>query len=325
KRPKLALATIPAILGLLPVAGGALMSAPVVDFIGDTIGLRRDSKLFINVWYRHVIFLFYPISNVMILTAALSGVSVWEIAYRQLPVAAAMIIVGFVIGFGRKSLGHKSSTITKANDRPDFMMLARTLTPIVVAVLLSILLSLVINNVFDAQLQTLSLSIIVGVALALLSLILLSMPSKDAFLNAIANKSTAELILAAYGAMLLRTAFVKVNIGGMISDVLSGYISPTVLAMALPATLAFITGTSMGSIAISLPILASLTHLTPELTALAYASAFSGYLPSPLHLCYIYTAQYLRISLAAGYKYMVPAIAIIMVTAYSTYAFLTPL
>ncbi|MCD6428242.1 MAG: DUF401 family protein, partial [Desulfurococcales archaeon] len=215
KRPKLALATIPAILGLLPVAGGALMSAPVVDFIGDTIGLRKDSKLFINVWYRHVIFLFYPISNVMILTAALSGVSVWEIAYRQLPVAAAMIIVGFVIGFGRESLGHKSSTITKANDRPDFMMLARTLTPIVVAVLLSILLSLVINNVIDAQLQALSLSIIVGVALALLSLILLSTPSRDAFLNAIANKSTAELILAAYGAMLLRTAFVKVNIGGM--------------------------------------------------------------------------------------------------------------
>ena len=300
------------------------MSAPVVDFIGDAIGLKKDSKLFINVWYRHVIFLFYPISNVMILTAALSGINVWEIAYRQLPVAATTVIVGFIIGFRRESPRHQSSAIMKANGRADFILLAKTLTPIIVAVLFSILLSPVINYVVDAQLQALSLSIIIGVALALLSLILLSTPKRDAFLSAIANKSTAELILAAYGTMLLRTAFIKVNIGSMISGVLSGSISPSVLAIALPAILAFVTGTSIGSIAISLPILASLTHLTPGLTALAYASAFSGYLPSPLHLCYIYTAQYLRISLAAGYKYMVPAIAIMMIAAYGVYVFVTP-
>ncbi len=244
KRPKLALATIPAILGLLPVAGGALMSAPVADFIGDAIGLKKDSKLLINVWYRHVIFLFYPISNVMILTAALSGINVWEIAYRQLPVAATTVIVGFIIGFRRESPRHQSSAIMKANGRADFILLAKTLTPIIVAVLFSILLSPVTNYVINAQLQALSLSIIIGVALALLSLILLSTPKRDAFLSAIANKSTAELILAAYGAMLLRTAFIKVNIGSMISGVLSGYVSPSVLAIALPAILAFVTETS---------------------------------------------------------------------------------
>jgi len=160
--------------------------------------------------------------------------------------------------------------------------------------------------------------------LALLSLLLLSMPKRHAFLNAITNRSTAELVLAAYGAMLLRTAFIKVDIGHIISGVLSGYISPSVLAIALPAILAFATGTSIGSIAISLPILASLTHLTPGLTALVYASAFSGYLPSPLHLCYIYTAQYLNISLTAGYKYMVPAIVLIIAAAYGAYVFIMP-
>ncbi len=319
KKARLALALIPAILGLLPVAGGALMSAPIVDSIGNSIGLRRDSKLFINVWYRHVISLFYPISNVMILTAALSGVSVWEIAYRQLPVAAVMITAGLIIGFRRESSRHQLDEITKACEVPDFTLLIKAFTPIIVAVSLSIALTPVVNYVTIAQFQGQSLSIVIGVALALLTLLLLSMPRKDVFLNSLLNKNTAELVLAAYGAMLLRTAFIRAGIGSIISGTLSGFVSPSFLAISLPAALAFITGTSLGSIAISLPILGSLTDLTPSLTALVYTSAFSGYLPSPLHLCYVYTAQYLKISPTAGYKYMIPAIALVMFAAYGIY------
>ncbi|OYT43991.1 MAG: hypothetical protein B6U85_10665, partial [Desulfurococcales archaeon ex4484_42] len=39
KRPKLIVTLVPAVLGLLPVAGGALMSAPIVDVVGRHIGL----------------------------------------------------------------------------------------------------------------------------------------------------------------------------------------------------------------------------------------------------------------------------------------------
>jgi hypothetical protein len=47
---KVALMVSPALFGLLPVAGGALMSAPIVDQIDPALDSNR--KVAINVWYR---------------------------------------------------------------------------------------------------------------------------------------------------------------------------------------------------------------------------------------------------------------------------------
>jgi len=71
----LAITVVPGVIGLLPVPGGALMSAPIVDSLGSMLGLTRDKKLFVNVWYRHVIVYVYPLNSVIILASAVTGVS----------------------------------------------------------------------------------------------------------------------------------------------------------------------------------------------------------------------------------------------------------
>lgn len=79
------------------------MSVPIVDRVGNYIGLNRERKLFINVWFRYVIFIVYPLSSVLILTASLAGTSVWEPAIRRAPIALIMIIIGYLVGFPIKS------------------------------------------------------------------------------------------------------------------------------------------------------------------------------------------------------------------------------
>lgn len=98
RNSKLVVTMIPAIIGLLPVAGGALMSAPLVEADADRLGLQADKKTYVNVWFRHTIFPVYPVSQVLMLTAALTGSSVASIIIRQVPVVVAMIIVGYLIG-----------------------------------------------------------------------------------------------------------------------------------------------------------------------------------------------------------------------------------
>ncbi len=50
KKPWAIIGFVPAILGLLPVPGGALMSIPIIDRIGDYMGLDRSRKSLLNVW-----------------------------------------------------------------------------------------------------------------------------------------------------------------------------------------------------------------------------------------------------------------------------------
>ncbi|KON30017.1 hypothetical protein AC477_05315, partial [miscellaneous Crenarchaeota group-1 archaeon SG8-32-1] len=63
KNSKIIVSLLPAIIGLMPVAGGALMSAPMVDVEADKLELDNAKKAFVNIWFRHVVIPVYPVTQ----------------------------------------------------------------------------------------------------------------------------------------------------------------------------------------------------------------------------------------------------------------------
>ena len=70
KNSKIVSSVLPAVVGFLAVAGGALMSAPLVDSEAEKLGLKPEKKAYVNIWFRHTILPVYPISQTLIITAA---------------------------------------------------------------------------------------------------------------------------------------------------------------------------------------------------------------------------------------------------------------
>lgn len=64
---------------------------------------------------------------------------------------------------------------------------------------------------------------------------------------------------------------------------------------------------SNSGLAISIPILQTISDFTARETSLVYMSAFLGYLGAPTHLCLILTLNYFKSSLFTVYKYLIPA------------------
>ncbi len=301
RNPIAVITAVPAILGLLPVAGGALMSAPIVDSVGDSMRLDRVRKLFVNVWFRHVIFLVYPISTPLIMAALLSGVDLWGLIGRQIPIAIAMALIGIAIGIPRAS-----TPVSVVRQRVDYSKLLKCFTPMLSAIALSLALSRYTDYRLPIPLGRVSM--VIGLTTGIvLNLALLSSRKLEDLISALRSRTVIELTLAAYGAMLLRRAFILADIGNVAASVAS-YIPPLIIVTAIPMLFAFLTGSPTSGIALSFPILRELVNLNTSTASLAYVSAFLGYLGSPLHLCYIYTAQYLGIDYVEGYRYMVPAI-----------------
>ncbi|MHA1822220.1 MAG: DUF401 family protein [Promethearchaeota archaeon] len=90
---KLSLILSPSIFGLLPIAGGALLSAPVVDEIDPE--LSKAKKVVINVWYRHVLIILYPLSASVIISVAAAGIPLYNgVLYLIFP-CVIMVIVGY--------------------------------------------------------------------------------------------------------------------------------------------------------------------------------------------------------------------------------------
>jgi len=313
RKPKLILMFVPAILGLLPVAGGALMSAPIVDSVGNYLRLERRVKLFINVWFRHVIFLVYPLSTVLITTAALAGVSIWSLITVEFPVLVAMIVSGYIVAF--RSVRGK---VKLKLESPNLNLLLRTFSPILIAIIIAVTLRSYIDGILPIPLTRLSM--VLGLTVAIILIMKISGMGLEGLTKAIASRNTAELTIAAFSAILMRNTFVAS--GG--PDVLSLVIKPhdvfeaVLLLTLVPALLSLATGSPMTGNVVSLSIFKSVLDVGLRETMLIYSSAMLGYLASPAHLCYVYSAQYLNTPMSYSYKDMllatIPTLAVAVIT-----------
>jgi uncharacterized protein len=50
-----AMAVLPGVIGLLPSAGGAAFSAPMVQEVAADADMKPEHKAFINYWFRHIL------------------------------------------------------------------------------------------------------------------------------------------------------------------------------------------------------------------------------------------------------------------------------
>ena len=92
----------PALVGLLPMPGGALLSAPLVEKVGKNI--KAELKAGINIWFRHILFLVYPLNTALIVSAKLAGLQVYELIPYLAPLFFFTILLGY-FSFVRKIKG----------------------------------------------------------------------------------------------------------------------------------------------------------------------------------------------------------------------------
>jgi len=110
RNSKLVMSILPAVMGLLPVPGCAIISAPMIEAEAKRLKLDKARQTYVNVWFRHTILPVYPMSPFLILTGALTGLSIISLIFRQVPVVIAMLAIGYMVGFSKvPAVKHESS------------------------------------------------------------------------------------------------------------------------------------------------------------------------------------------------------------------------
>jgi integral membrane protein (TIGR00529 family) len=304
KNSKLIVSMLPAVMGLLPVGGGALMSAPLVEAETEKLGLKEDKKTYVNLWFRHTIFPVYPVSQVLILAALLTGLTLTSIILRQIPVVISMVLVGYLIGL-RKTPKTKEKENVKTNRNSELKRFGITFSPI-----LATIITVIIFNV------DISIAVFIGIAV----LLMIAKPNLKTFIKPFKNWTIWGITLAAYGAFLLRNVAEAIGISQIFgSFVTGGNIDALILLTVIPAFLGAMTGSPSGGIAISVSILTGIVSFTPKSASLLYISSYLGYVVAPTHLCLVLTAEYFKCSLGKLYKYLIPSLIVSFATGILVY------
>jgi len=293
------LIAIPSILGLLPVPGGALLSAPLIDTHGRDAGIKKEELMAINLWYRHIWFIIFPLATPLVLLSDLSSTNIFLIIAAQIP----MFFIAFFIGylFVRKA---KNVEVGEKEGKGNIKSLIPVILPASMAVPLSFFMSTYLAFL---------ISLPAGVIMAWR----MGDKRNPKILKEGVSLSLAMSIL---GIMLFKNIIFETGIPGMISSHIAG-MPPALMIAFLSFLIGMLTAHNLAAIGILYPVLSPFLN-SLSMISLLYISSFMGYLISPIHPCIVLTYEYFKPKFTDAYKLLIPPSMAMVIAAILFYSFL---
>ncbi|ASJ06407.1 TIGR00529 family membrane protein [Thermococcus pacificus] len=290
-KAKYSLAMLPALIGLMPMPAGALVSAPMIEPVAGRFEMDPSDKTLVNYWFRHVWEHSWPMYQAIVIASAIVGLSIREISTKMFPLTVLMALIGYLI-FIRPLPDEGSGS---GNRWAGFWLLLKSTYPILVIILISIVLG--IDMVYGALLGFLS---------ALLPNIK-RVNVREVATHALQPKIVFLLISIMYFKYILEaTGAVEALPKAMLAMNL-----PVILILMLtPFIVGLMTGISFAYVGMTFPLLLPFFK-SFDAIALAYLSGYMGMLFSPVHLCLVFSAEYYGAELRRVYlKLLAPAAAL---------------
>jgi integral membrane protein (TIGR00529 family) len=306
---------MPALIGLLPMPGGALFSAPMVETAVAGCSLSQDRKTAVNYWFRHIWEFWWPLYPGVVLAVSLLQVEMWRFILIQAPLTIIAVAAGTV--FLLRPLREKGS---KGNSRNlqlqllgSFLWEAMPIMVVIVCIVfLALLRNLLVLSGLSINLPS-ALPLILGLLACLAWVMRVNRLGFRDFLAALFHRNTVPMLLLIFGIMAFKGALVDSQAVLKIREEMVQYQIPFLMVVvAMPLISGFITGITIGFVGASFPLLVPLfTGLSPFdfllHASLAYVSGYVGMMLSPVHICLLVTKDYFKASMAASYRllYMV--------------------
>ncbi|GAB6100952.1 TIGR00529 family membrane protein [Thermococcus atlanticus] len=288
-KAKYSLAMLPALIGLMPMPAGALVSAPMIEQVANRLNLEPEEETLVNYWFRHVWEHSWPMYQAIIIASALTGVSVREFSMKMFPLTLIMITIGYLLLIRPI----KDPEEIKGDRRKGAVLLIKTTYPILVIILISVVLGY--DMVYGA---------LIGFLTAFIPHYR-RVSKKEIIKHALQPKILFLLIAVMYFKYLLQVTNAVETLPRTILELNL----PVVLVIVLtPFVVGIMTGISFAYVGMAFPLL--LPFFTGfDKIALAYLSGYMGMLFSPVHLCLVFSAEYYKAELGNVYrKMLVPAI-----------------
>jgi hypothetical protein len=324
--PQLRTAALPALIGLLPMPGGAILSAPMVEASVDRRKETPEHMAALNYWFRHVWEFWWPLYPGVILAMAVTGVEEWRFMAHGFLLSPFAILGGWFFILRRMRTQPDPERRTTRIPR---LQTARELSPIA-SVILGVLLAKVAFGLLGGErsgqaaggVKTALLQqgpIFLGLGAAILSTCRRNrLPMRQAWRLA-GHPMLLPLLLLVLAIMVFRGMLDASHaMEAILADLTRYRIPPLAMIMVLPFLGGMITGIAVGFVGTSFPLVVTLIAgilaraggaadpvASLPYATLAFAFGWVGMILSPLHACLILTRRYFNASLWGIYRYLI--------------------
>jgi len=280
----------PALIGMLPMPGGALLSAPLVEQVGKD--MPREKKAGLNVWFRHVLYLVYPLSPALIVSITMANLDI----YQALPYLASFLVFSVALGYffflrnvrGRMEYDQKLS-------------MKKLFTPLTI-IFVAPILDFSVKTLFPTLVK--EAATLIGVATSLTLVLAIGRIGLKDFFQISRKSKPWDFALIIIGMIVFHNVFKASGIPELITE---GQITPEILCVGVGFVLGFATGRIQLPAAIIIPIFATKFGAMPaQVFAIMFFSIFLGYVLTPVHPCVALTAKFFSADLKDFFREVVP-------------------
>lgn len=333
-----AMGSLASLIGLLPMPGGAMLSAPMVGEMARDLDLTREDKTAINHWMRHVWEYVDPLYPGLLTAASQFSVPVTALMLWQLPFSVVSVVVGAVFLLNRVP-AHQRRVQPQAANRA-LAPVVKAVGPVLVIVVIATLpqvVAMVIkaspslrsalpggaiwndDKFFEYATLTFAEVCMLAALMGVIAWLLKANRIHRAdgwrlvregvtvyMVSLVLGICVLKGVLDASGTMRPITAFLQST--GVPSAVVVG--SATFIVGA-------VLGYTYGFVAMCYPVLDLMLrtesgHVNFPLAAFAFAAGFLGVLLSPTHLCLVLSREHFGATWSGVYKRLiVPALLVL--------------
>ncbi len=289
------------VIGLLPMPGGALVSAPLVEEGSKQTGLNGAQKTVLNFWFRHVWEPISPLYPELALSASILGITIFKLISIQWPIFLGMLVSGIIFSLPViKSNGEHNVVINKDN----MLSVFKSVMPILI---------IIVFMVIFRNLPT-YYAIITGIVYIIV-IKRLNLKTIYQSANWVNLFTFCFLMISIF---FLREVAVKSNlIEGLYSFFTASRVPSLLIIFILPFLIGLITGISSASIGISYPLLLPLMKSSGTISSyyifVAYLGSWLVLLITPTHLCLSLSLEYFKSKLSDAYKFMAKSIVFLII------------
>ena len=315
-------AVLPALIGLLPMPGGALFSAPMVETALCRNPMTGEQRTAVNYWFRHIWEYWWPLYPGVVLAVALLRVEPWLFMAVMAPMTVVTVLAGVV--FILKPLGPGAVREQAGFSWAGLKGFLWEIMPILTVILVLLGMAGVIGILNRAGVPWKipgAVSILPGLLAAIVWVMLVNRLSFGQLKAAVVDRKNVSLLLLVAAIMIFEGLMTDSRAVVEIRNELMAYRIPLVLVITLmPFLSGVVTGIAIGFVGASFPLIIPLFPAgslfdTLSYAALAYSFGYMGMMLSPVHLCFLVTKDYFRASLLGSYRYFYLSALSVMVGA----------
>ncbi|GAB4344483.1 MAG: hypothetical protein Kow0089_21050 [Desulfobulbaceae bacterium] len=308
------LVLIPAAIGLVPMPGGALFSAPLV---GETVREKQLSpawKVAVNYWFRHIFEYWWPLYPVVIVSLSIFTLTTWQFFSLQIPFTLVSLGAGWFFLLRRNTALLADDSLPGDGEAG---RLGPVLAPILLVVLCTLLLPapvrMILPGAGPATAKLLAMSVGLALSLGLIRLGSRADGEFRLFSNFFSAK-TANVVFTLGGVMVFQALLDASGLLPLAGKQLSDSAVPLVMVIGfLPFLAGLVTGIAIGFAGPAFPLVVGLMAGDPTLSqasvlVLAFSMGYAGMMLSPVHLCYVLTRRYFVSGLFQSYRYILPCV-----------------